>query len=94
MGTCIPSDFFMGEKMRDIYDLTDEELVKLFQEGNEWCFNEIYNRYSGKLLGYATKHVRSKEDAEEITNTTFALTFKYLNKLEENQVYQPGCIVY
>ena len=70
----------MGEKMRDIYDLTDEELVKLFQEGNEWCFNEIYNRYSGKLLGYATKHIRSKEDAEEITNTTFALTFKYLNK--------------
>ena len=33
MGTCIPSDFFMGEKIRDIYDLTDEELVKLFQEG-------------------------------------------------------------
>ena len=57
----------------------DGELVKLFKEGNEWCFEEIYRRYSGKLLGYATKHIRSKEDAEEITNTTLALTFKNLH---------------
>ena len=66
--------------MRDLCYFTDGELVKLFNEGNEWCFDEIYNRYSGKLLGYATKHVRSKEDDEEITNTTLALTFKYLHQ--------------
>ena len=65
--------------MRELYDLRDGELVKLFKEGNEWCFEEIYRRYSGKLLGYATKHIRSKEDAEEITNTTLALTFKNLH---------------
>lgn len=65
--------------MRELYDLMDGELVKLFKEGNEWCFEEIYRRYSGKLLGYATKHIRSKEDAEEITNTTLALTFKNLH---------------
>jgi len=60
--------------------LTDENLVKMFKEGNEWCFNEIYNRYYNRLYGYAVKYLLSKEDAEEVVNTSLFKAFKYLNK--------------
>ena len=60
--------------------MTDENLVKMFREGNEWCFNEIYNRYYNRLYGYAVKYLLSKEDAEEVVNTALFKAFKYLNK--------------
>ena len=63
--------------------MTDENLVKMFKEGNEWCFNEIYNRYYNKLLTYAVFLIKSREDAEEIVNTALFKAFKYLNKFRE-----------
>ena len=60
--------------------MTDENLVKMFKEGNEWCFNEIYNRYYNKLLTYAVFLIKSREDAEEIVDTALFKAFKYLNK--------------
>ena len=60
--------------------MTDENLVKMFKDGNEWCFNEIYNRYYNRLYGYAVKYLLSKEDAEEVVNTALFKAFKYLNK--------------
>ena len=63
--------------------MTDENLVKMFKEGNEWCFNEIYNRYYNKLLTYAVFLIKSREDAEEVVNTALFKAFKYLNKFRE-----------
>ena len=60
--------------------MTDENLVKMFKEGNEWCFNEIYNRYYNKLLTYAVFLMKSRQDAEEVVNTSLFKAFKYLNK--------------
>ena len=80
MGACPSSDFFGVGKMRDLCFLTDENLVKMFKDGNEWCFNEIYNRYYNKLLTNAVFLIKSREDAEEIVNTALFKAFKYLNK--------------
>ena len=52
----------------------------MFKEGNEWCFNEIYNRYYSKLLTYAVFLMKSRQDAEEVVNTALFKAFKYLNK--------------
>ena len=70
----------MDGKMRDLGYLTDENLVEMFKAGNEWCFNEIYNRYYNRLYGYAVKYLLSKEDAEEVVNATLFKAFKYLHK--------------
>ena len=63
--------------------MTDENLVKMFKDGNEWCFNEIYNRYYNRLYGYAVKYLLSKEDAEEVVNAALFKAFKYLHKFRE-----------
>ena len=63
----------------DLHDLEDMELVKLFNEGKEWYFEVIYQRYYNGLYGYAIKSTRSKEDAEEITNNTLLLAFRNLH---------------
>lgn len=67
----------------DLHKLTDAELVKLFKKGNEWCFEEIYQRYYKVLCGYTTKRMPSKEDAEEVTHAALLLAFKHLHAFRE-----------
>jgi RNA polymerase sigma-70 factor (ECF subfamily) len=79
--------YFTDEKMRDLLELTDEELVQMFKKGNGYCFEEIYSRYYNKLLGYATKQMPSREDAEEVTNSTLLLAFRHLIDFREDAAF-------
>lgn len=67
----------------DFHDFTDGELVRMFKAGNEWCFDEIYSRYKGPLLGHATKHLVSLQDAEEAVSTVLVLAFNNLYNFRE-----------
>lgn len=49
----------------------DAELVQRFNSGEESAFNEIMNRYYGKILGLALNLLRNRADAEEIAQDTF-----------------------
>ena len=65
--------------MRDLKDLTDEELVELFKAGNEWCFDEIYERYYNKMFIQAYYFIRSKEDAQEIADDALLNAFLHMH---------------
>jgi len=43
----------------------DDELMDLIAEGNSRAFETLFDRYSGKVLGYAKKMLGSVEKAEE-----------------------------
>lgn len=42
--------------------------------------NEIYNEYFYKIYSWALKKTRNKEDAEDITSSTFATIYNYIYK--------------
>lgn len=44
---------------------TDDELMSMIAEGHPKAFELLFDRYSGKLLGYARKMLGSLEKAEE-----------------------------
>jgi RNA polymerase sigma-70 factor (ECF subfamily) len=44
---------------------TDDELMSLIAEGHSKAFETLFDRYSGKVLGYAKKMLGSVEKAEE-----------------------------
>jgi RNA polymerase sigma-70 factor (ECF subfamily) len=46
-------------------DKTDDELMELIAEGHSKAFETLFDRYSGKVLGYAKKMLGSVEKAEE-----------------------------
>ena len=42
-------------------EVPDEELMKAFKLGDVAAFNMLYERYSGRLLGYIRKRVSNDE---------------------------------
>ena len=58
--------------MRRLKKISDEELLKLFRNGDEAAFEELYTRYWAELYASAFKRLRIKEAAEEIVQDLFA----------------------
>lgn len=50
---------------------TDEELMALYQNGNELAFKELYRRHSSKVYGYVTAKIRQQEKANDIFQNVF-----------------------
>ena len=50
---------------------TDDQLWLLIREGDRLAFDSIYYRYSGLIFSSIYKHIRSRQDAEDITQETF-----------------------
>ncbi|MDD4428198.1 MAG: RNA polymerase sigma-70 factor [Paludibacter sp.] len=79
--------------------LKDEELIDLFQQGNEIAFCEVYLRYKDNLHIMALSLLRNQDDAKDLTqelftkiwdrkdNITFTLSLSaYLCKTLHNMV--------
>ena len=58
-----------------------EELVKRFQEGDQYAFEEIYTKCYGYLTFVCQKFSRSREDIEEIVNDTFQIAYQNCSQL-------------
>lgn len=58
--------------------LTDEDLIRLFQEGTESAFDEIVLRYQDSIFGLCVRVIRNAEDAEDVAQETFVRAFKAL----------------
>lgn len=53
--------------------MTDESLMIAISKGDKRAFNEIYERYSGPLLGYFMRMLwRDREKAEDFVHDIFA----------------------
>jgi len=54
-------------------EMTDESLMIAISKGDKRAFNEIYERYSGPLLGYFMRMLwRDREKAEDFVHDIFA----------------------
>ncbi|HEY8930560.1 MAG TPA: RNA polymerase sigma-70 factor [Mucilaginibacter sp.] len=51
--------------------LNDKELTGLLQQGDEYAFTEIYNRYWSKLFAVAANKIKELDEAEEIVQDIF-----------------------
>ncbi|MCJ7812411.1 sigma-70 family RNA polymerase sigma factor [bacterium] len=58
---------------------TDEELIKLFQEGDVYAFEQIVHRYKDPLVNFIYHFVGNRIDAEDIVQETFLRVFKKKN---------------
>jgi RNA polymerase sigma-70 factor (ECF subfamily) len=50
---------------------TDEELMALYQAGEEAAFNVIYERYSGRVYGFLKMKLRDSEGVNEVFQAAF-----------------------
>ncbi len=57
---------------------TDAELVEKLQGGDVKAFDQVYEKYAGKLYAFSLKYLKQTEEAEELVQSVFL-------KLWENQ---------
>lgn len=57
--------------MKILSQLTDDELVKLYEKGNNCAFEILLTRYKSKVYSYIYLIVRNKELTEDIFQDTF-----------------------
>lgn len=67
-------------EMRNYGDLSDEELLILFQDENVAVFEALYNRYWSVMYSAAYRRVQSREIAQEIVQNVF--TSLWVNRRE------------
>src|SRR5690606_3857889 len=60
---------------------TDRELVKLLQTGHDRAFDEIYNRYWGRLYFHAQRMLGDDEDCRDAVQEVFFTFWNRINHL-------------
>ncbi len=63
-------------------NLSDEELIFSFQQGNVEAYNEIVNRYKDRLTNFVYRYVGNYDDSDDIVQDTFVKVYvsKHLYK--------------
>lgn len=65
-------------------DLTDEQLMKLYQNGEGEAFKALYVRHSPKVFGYLKARIKNKEKMAEIFQEVFIKIHKSKNLYNNN----------
>lgn len=63
--------------------IPDEELVAKAKAGDKQAFTELWDRYSGKILGYLYRYVGDYQKAEDLTIETFLSAYNHLSDYDE-----------
>jgi len=64
---------------KDINNLSDEELISRFQNGDMYAFDQIVKRYKNQLLNFAYRFLGNIKDSEDIVQETFLRVFRKRN---------------
>jgi RNA polymerase sigma factor (sigma-70 family) len=67
--------------------IPDDELIHLYQQGNEDAFAQLLERYKKKVYGYILNVVRDRVVADDIFQETF---FKVIRTLKKQQYTSEG----
>lgn len=73
--------------MKTLNQLTDDELVKLYEKGNNQAFEILLLRYKSKVYTYIYLIVRSRELAEDIFQDTF---IKAISTIQQGRYTETG----
>jgi RNA polymerase sigma-70 factor (ECF subfamily) len=82
----------MVSKEAKISELSDEDLIRRFQDGDLYAFDAIVNRYKDQLLNFAYRFLSNMEEAEDVVQETFLRIFR--NKHAYRQIAKFSTWVY
>ena len=73
--------------MKSLIQMTDDELVNLFERGNSNAFEILLSRYQSKVYSYIYLIVRNKELTEDIFQDTF---IKAIATIQQGRYIESG----
>ncbi len=57
-------------------DITDEQLIAQFQQGDEGAFVQLVDRYKDRLINFVYRFLNDMTDAEDLVQETFLKVYK------------------
>lgn len=63
--------------------VSDERLLELALRGDEASFGELVVRWRSRIYGFIRRYVATAEDAEDLTQNTFAKAYSHLDRLAD-----------
>lgn len=73
----VKTPLLVQEAMRDYQELSDEQLIRRFQDGDMKAFDVIVGRYKEPLIHFVLQFVHDRSDAEDIVQDTFVKVFRH-----------------
>ena len=65
------------------FELTDEQLIKKFQNGDIGAFNQIVHRYKDRLLNFIYRFVNDIDKSEDLVQDTFLKLYTHKDSYKE-----------
>ena len=60
-------------------EVTDEDLIEYFQQGDVMAYEQLIKRYKNRLLNYIYRFIGNQEEAEDIVQETFLRLYRNRN---------------
>ena len=70
------------QKPETIKQLTDENLALKAGAGSRDCFEELVNRYSGRLFHFFRKKISSDQETEDLIQEAFLKVYRNINRYD------------
>ena len=61
---------------KDLEQLSDEDLIERFQQGDANAYELIVKRYKNQLLNFVFRFLGNQEEAEDVVQETFLRVFR------------------
>jgi len=71
------------------YMTSDEELIKKVKTGDDMAFQELMSRYTKHIFNFILQYVKSREEAEDVSQDTFFKTWKYMKRFKDGMKFKP-----
>lgn len=66
----------------------DNELIEKLRNGDVEAFDQVYQRYAGRLYAFSMKYLKSKEEAEELVQSVFLKVWENQKKLKKETSFK------
>lgn len=75
------------EDARAYTELSDEELVKLVQEGEDDAYSHVVERYQRKIYAYIMRLTNHRDEAHDIAQDVFLKAYKNLHRFDTDRKF-------
>ena len=67
--------------------MEDAELVSRYLEGDERAFQELANRYHGRLLNFVYRTIGDRDRSEDLVQETFVRVYRHLHRFDPTKKF-------
>jgi RNA polymerase sigma-70 factor (ECF subfamily) len=69
----------LGRQEFKLKDVSEEDAIRLAQQGDAAAFEQIYRRYSGRVFAVCQRIVKNDSEAEDLTQEAFLQLFRKIH---------------